>query len=86
MFVNIYEFLAILPFFCCYLLCCGRNQCCRFFKPKAKNTFPSFRSQRSILELKAKYTLPSFSLVSHAMCHGAMKLKMSNECLYECKV
>jgi hypothetical protein len=41
-----------------------------FFEPKAKNTFPYFRSQRSILD---------FSLVAHAKCHDALKLEMSNE-------
>jgi hypothetical protein len=83
------------------LLWCGQNYFI-LFESKAKNTFPSFRSQRSIFELKAKNilfvhnktflsrsrknALFSFPLMSHAMYHGAMKLHMSNECLYECKV
>jgi hypothetical protein len=94
-------YLCNFTFVCCRLLWCGRNLfVC--FEPKEKNTFPSFRSQRIIFEPKSKNilfvhnetflsqrrktALPCFPLVSYEMHHGAMKLQMSNACLYECKV
>ena len=56
-FVNIYEYLVLLLYLLshCCLLCCGRNRCSQLFEPKAKNTFPSFCSHRSIFSLKTKY-------------------------------
>jgi hypothetical protein len=74
--VNVYCYLAILP--SSVVVCFAVDETTLlFFEPKAKSTFPSFRSQRSIVH---------FPLVSHPMCHGVMKLKMSNECWYECNV
>jgi hypothetical protein len=88
-------------FVSCRLLWCGRDHFVSF-EPMVKNTFPSFRSQRSIFEPKIKNILfvhnetflsrrqktafPSFPSVSYAMHHGAMKLQMSNACLYKFKV
>jgi hypothetical protein len=53
---------------------------------------PSDQSQKRALSFITKHfriegkNLPFFfSLVSYAICHDAMKLQMSNVCLYECK-
>ena len=69
-FVNVYKYLVILPSSAVACFAVDENTLI-VFEPKVKNTIPSIRSQQSILK---------FSLVSHAKCHGAMKLKMSNEC------
>jgi hypothetical protein len=42
-----YYYLCNLTFVYYRLLCCGRNHLV-YFEPKAKTTFPSFRSHRSI--------------------------------------
>jgi hypothetical protein len=52
-----------------------------FFIRREETSFLSFRSQRSILEQKHPLVV-----CMQWMHHGAMKLKMSNECLDGCKV
>ena len=44
-FKELCTYLVIYPYSFIKTLWCGRNQ---YFEPKAKNTFPSFRTQRSI--------------------------------------
>jgi hypothetical protein len=59
------------------LLCCGRNFP---FEPKAKNTFPSFRTQRSIENFSFEsFSLLSFCSLKHLslLCSMMMILYMS---------
>jgi hypothetical protein len=64
-FVNVYKYLVILPSY--VFTCLAMDETILLFLSRqAKNIFPSFRSQRSIV---------NFLLVSDAKCHDAMRLK-----------
>jgi hypothetical protein len=66
----IYYYLCNHTFVCYNLLCSGRNHLV-CFEPKAKNTFPSFRSRRSIFAPESKSAL-SF-VTKHFRAKGKCK-------------